>query len=381
VNAGVAAITCDRDGVYHVVWHQLVGETAEVHYSRSTDDGLTWSGATGDRVISFPDGNSALDPQITACDDHLFVVWHETGASGSKTVHLGISSDGGLTWSSEIADREISQAPTFIGDLAIAAGPYDDYEGIHVVYKASFDTSSPYHYEIYSTSSFDMGATWSGESGNVPVSHDEGGGRSAHNPDVTVRGALGPCAVWDEEDDTGGSKEQHFSHFDGPGWSGAGEDYIISYPDGKNGYRPSIVGADVVVVPDTRDSRANVAAWIAWTEFAGDRDNYEVHLSRYSTGPGAVVPIPVTPALAIQPVPCPARDHLTLELQTAEGAVLEIIDLSGRCLRHWRLEQVAGCTAIVWDRTDGRGRRLARGCYYARLTVAGRVESVPLILF
>ncbi|MCK4413209.1 MAG: exo-alpha-sialidase [Candidatus Eisenbacteria sp.] len=382
VDAGIPSIACDLDGVFHVVWHQLSGETAEVHYSRSADGGATWSGMTGDQVISFPDGTSALDPQITACEDHLFVVWHETGDSGKKTVHVGISSDDGLTWSSATADREICQPPTLIGDLALAAAPYSHEEGIHVVYKASFDTSSPYHYEIYATSSFDLGVTWTGESVNTPVSHDEGGGRSAHNPDVTVRGALGPCAVWDEEEDTAGSKEQHFSFFEVAGWSGASEDYVISLPDGENGYRPSIVGADVIVVPG-RGDRATVAAWVAWTEFAGDKDNYEVHLSRYSTGPGAIPQAPSRTVQRISAVPSPARDRLTLELHVAGSGPLavEIIDANGRCVRHWRLSASPGPLDIPWDGRDRWGRPLSRGCYFARLRSADGQQSVPLVIF
>ncbi|MBD3161698.1 MAG: hypothetical protein GF346_05525, partial [Candidatus Eisenbacteria bacterium] len=69
-DTNVPSITADGDGVFHVVWHQGTegGGPAEVHYSRSTDGGATWSGQTGDRIISFPDGNPAIEPAIAYGD-------------------------------------------------------------------------------------------------------------------------------------------------------------------------------------------------------------------------------------------------------------------------------------------------------------------------
>src|SRR5690606_18422433 len=104
--AGIPSAAIDADGVMHVVWHQTTQDGAEIHYSRSTDGGATWSGTSADRIISFPDGNPALDPRIMeAGADRLIVIWRENDDSGGRTLHVGISDDGGDTWTSETADR------------------------------------------------------------------------------------------------------------------------------------------------------------------------------------------------------------------------------------------------------------------------------------
>ena len=109
-----------------------------------------------------------------------------------------MSNDDGLTWSSETGDREISLPGTRMTKYAISATEYEG-DGIHVVYAISHNTQSPYYYEIYATTSYDNGATWSGESGETPVSHDEGEGRSASSPDVFV----GPSQVIDRSSGIG----------------------------------------------------------------------------------------------------------------------------------------------------------------------------------
>ena len=124
-STGVPSIVRDLSGVLHVVWHEATpGGVAEVHYGRSTDNGATWSSQSADRVISFPDGEATLEPQITASDGRLYVAWREKDAAGEPRVHISISDDGGDTRSSETADREVSGPATFITDVAMTAVPW-----------------------------------------------------------------------------------------------------------------------------------------------------------------------------------------------------------------------------------------------------------------
>ncbi len=390
VDTGIPSIAVDSGLTFHVVWQQVVNGVAEVHYSRSSDGGQTWSGTAGDRIISFPDGNGAITPKIVVgAQDRLIVAWRETGDGGSPSIHVGISDDGGDTWSSEIADREISQPVNLMTNLAATAIPFwvGPDENIHVVYTASFDDSSPYHYEVYATSSADNGDTWTGESVTTMISHDEDHTRSAHNPDVYASGCAGVIAAWDEEEDAAGTNEQHISIYDGFSWSGASQDEIISFPDGENGYRPSITGIQVVVVPPRGGRDTAYDMWVAWTEFAGGTtDNYEVHLSGAQLCVLDAVPAAdAAEQLQIRAVPNPSRSALELRITCSLGsgwAEVEVFDVSGRSLRRMTtMLDVSGSARIPWDQTDSRGDRVVGGRYWIRLKSPAGTETIPVALY
>ena len=381
VDTGVPSITCDWNGVFHVVWHQTTpGGVAEVHYGRSADDGATWTSQAADRVISFPDGNAAITPRIVACEDRLYAFWREDDAAGDPRIHVGISQDGGDTWSSELADREISPATNIMTDLSASAYWYGMGPGVHVVYRASYNTASPYYYEIYSSSSFDAGATWTGETTLTRVSHDEGAGRSASNPDVIVGASLGAMAVWDEVDDIGGTNEQHVSFLHDVTWTGAAADSVISFPDGENGYRPAAAVTEWMVVP--KDGYRMQAAWVVWTEFAGGTsDNYEVHVSILD------VPQDVadgtdrhwTDAARAFPSPSPSASNIRFSLPQAAEVRVEIFDAEGRRVRGISEYRGAGEAAIVWDGRDDAGRMVLPGRYQARITAGDVARSLSLV--
>jgi hypothetical protein len=389
VDTGVPSVAVDGNLAYHVVWQQVVGGVAEVHYSRSTDGGATWSGTSGDRIISFPDGNGAITPKIMVGEgDRLIVVWRENGDAGTPVIHVGISDDGGDTWSSEVADREISQPVRLMTDLAAAAIPYwaGPDGNLHVVYAASFDEASPFHYEVYATSSTDNGDTWTGETVTTAVSHDEDHTRSAHNPDVFASACSGVIAAWDEEEDVAGTNEQHVSIFDGVSWSGAAADEIISFPDGEDGYRPSVVGAQGIAAPPLAGRGEASDTWVAWTEFAGDAtDNYEVHVSGARLcAVDAVPPMHPGDRLRLRAVPNPSRSAVELRLETpfdGGAVVVEVFDVDGRRVRRLAGETDAGGAArIAWDARDARGWRVPMGVYWARAEFPGGVEIVRIVL-
>lgn len=387
-DTGSPSVIVTEDGTMHVVWTQTSGAgSVEVFYSSSTDGGVTWSGATADRMISFPDGNGAIAPQIVGTSSSLVVVWREASAAGGAALHAGISQDGGATWSSETADREISQPANIITNLAASADAC--LPNVEVVYTASFNTQSPFHYEVYATSSGDDGATFNGEAGLVPVSFDEEGGRSASNPDVFFGQGQDAVAVWDEEEDAALTNEIHVSRsaFPGP-WSGTAGDEIISYPDGEDGYRPSVFG-NQCFISRARGLQPSRDTFVLWTEFAGGTtDNYEVHLSANALVTGSAGEGPLEAAgLRVSPNPSGGSIFLDWSAPAEAGAVrVEIFDAAGRCVRELNVPEGGrtmeqGGSRVSWDRLDSSGHRAASGCYFARLrTASGSSRGIPFVL-
>ncbi|MEZ4650911.1 MAG: sialidase family protein [Candidatus Eisenbacteria bacterium] len=385
VDTFIPSVVVDGDSDIHVVWHQSIDGTAEICYSRSTDGGATWSGTSGDRVISFPDGNGGSDPKIMLGEDgRLIVVWKEASDLGGRVLQVGISDDGGDTWSSETADREISQPVNLMTSTDAASGLYGSAE-LFAVYAGSFDVSSPFHYETYVTMSTDNGDTWTGESTTIPVSWDDDHTRSTSNPDVFYSMCGRAIVAWDEAEDTAGSQEIHISEFIGGAWTGATEDYVVSFPDGENGYRPSIAGIyDTVIVPAAGEA---ADTWIAWTEFEGGAtDNYEVHLSR--TARCSVSALPegtfVSP-LRLDVRPNPADGPLRIAVEWAqvdavlptERCEIAVFDAAGRQIYARSAELVSGRAAIVWDPAEAAA---PSGVFYVRARLGSEVQGRTLVL-
>lgn len=391
VDTLVPSVAIDAQGVIHVVWNQSVGGTSEVCYSRSTDGGATWTGTSEDRVISFPDGNGASEPKVVVGEgDRLIVIWREAGDGGGRVLLVGISDDGGDTWSSETGDREISQPVNLMTSADVAAvGPGAPSPEIYAVYAGSFDTASPFHYETYVTYSWDNGETWTGESATIPISFDEDHTRSTSNPDVFVSSCGGVTAAWDEEAEPFATNEIHISQFDGASWSGASEDIVVSFPDGEDGYRPAIAGvADVVVLPADGGRGELHDTWILWTEFAGGAtDNYEVHLSAEALCEAGAV-AESSPSWGIELVvrPNPSSGPIRLELRAedpahgVEGvALFEVFDAGGRLVFAQPAPARSGAVTMDWDPRRG-SRPLDAGVYFARVRVGDAVGRATVIL-
>jgi len=99
-----------------------------------------------------------------------------------------------------------------------------------------------------------------------------------------------------------------------------------------------------------------------------------------------VLDVPGTPTVSRPvelraPFPNPSRGPVALSFQAYEpGRVdLEVLDITGRSLRHASVEASAGPRVWLWDGLDDRGHVLAPGAYRVRAVGAGGGTSRPLI--
>jgi hypothetical protein len=97
-------------GEIFVVWAEsLTNVTHEIMLQKSTDGGENWLHSDQDFVISFPGDTRALEPAIAIDnDDGLHVVWQQRDINNTVGIFYGYSSDNGESWTSQDADRTIS---------------------------------------------------------------------------------------------------------------------------------------------------------------------------------------------------------------------------------------------------------------------------------
>lgn len=239
-------IAVGANGFLHVAWTEIspIGEATETFYSRSIDQGMSWSGAG----MNFPISNFGSQEPITSSADiavggpdgkDVHVVWTQDvdyGGIWSGEVYYARSSDYGEPVSWEL-ERPISQSipdDTYAGGAKIAA--FED--NVHVVWSQwGIDE------EIFYSGSWNGGLDWSNDDvaeGDQKISHFDVGGGFAMSPAVTAtpeNGGMGAHVIWTEVDEQSplSSSEIHESvnldAQDPLAWSGAYQDNVISFPD------------------------------------------------------------------------------------------------------------------------------------------------------
>ncbi len=178
-------IIADNNDNIHAIWNQTsTAGSAEIHYSKSTDNGATWSGTSADKYISFPDGNPGSMPAIAVDNsNNLHVVWRENNDGAGWTIHYGVSTDGGITFSSESADSVISSV--YAGTIEYPRVAVYSPNDIHVV------CANADNVEYVGTT--DGGATWNNNTVYVGTGYD------FYTPDIAVTSEGNLIALLDEE--------------------------------------------------------------------------------------------------------------------------------------------------------------------------------------
>jgi len=219
----------DSENRIHVVWNERVSNLPsqyEIHYSRTTDNGITWSAIGQDIIISFDDGVDAYHNSDIAIDseDNIYVVWPEDDID-VREIHYSISQDGGNTWSGQSTDHVLS----FPGgnDALNPSLAVDNNDVIHVVWNQDYPQGSPD--EIYYSRSENGGLTWTSQTAEQIISFPDG--QTSNSPEI----AIGPdntlYVVWYEADDIATERDVvnvSISTDGGLTWSGSTADIPLT---------------------------------------------------------------------------------------------------------------------------------------------------------
>ncbi len=165
------AITTNSMGDIFVVWSEPLAENLEIMLLKSTDRGDTWIHGDTDFNVSFAGSTvNAFDPEIAIDNnDNIYVVWSQyIAAADSSEIHISISNDNGDTWSGRAADRAISFYNAFNAYCpSIAITPNND---IYVVWCELIAPGWQSIWRIMYGKSTDGGATFNSETADYPIS-------------------------------------------------------------------------------------------------------------------------------------------------------------------------------------------------------------------
>jgi hypothetical protein len=148
-------IAVDSAGNLNVVWTDWRTGTydSEIYFSRSTDSGTNWSTPVN---ISGTIGGTWTPAIAVDSSGNLYVVWWDL-TDAHEDICFSRSTDNGVSWS-----PYVNLSNTQIGESTYPAVAVDSAGNVNVVWDDEFPDPNEL---VYFTSSTDMGANWTSPSG------------------------------------------------------------------------------------------------------------------------------------------------------------------------------------------------------------------------
>lgn len=285
------SLAVDEMGWIHAIWAESYPDsTYEVHYSRSEDGGMTWTGfnGPGDILVSYRSGQNGwwiYPPRIAVSRGNgpdppvIHAVWSEVSASGEGTeVHYSRSEDLGNTWTGAMGAEEIISMPGMYDawdpDIAVG-GPFGEF--LHVVWTQDIEViPGMWAGEVFYARSMDYGRIGSWEP-ERPISMVVPDDSYAYRARVDAFGDF-VHVIWSQFG-MEPSEIYYSGSFDhGDMWTGEMDDWRISFPDGYDAMYPVIA-----------TSMGGMDAHVIWTETDNTHGTYEIH---YSMSDDPLAPVP-----------------------------------------------------------------------------------------
>ncbi|UCG68286.1 MAG: exo-alpha-sialidase, partial [Thermoplasmata archaeon] len=329
----VPSVAIDSKNIIHVVWEDWRSDAdgewmgsgggddgvnnADVHYSNSTDGGITWSPS---KKINDDGGTTEQGRPDIAIDsnDMIHIIWNDNRLDGDPMnppnyfdIYYANSTDGGVTFN--VNKRITDVMPVTARSPTIAV---DNENNIHVAWcdYRNTGTTGP---DIYYANSTDGGITFSS---NKRISDDTGDAYQFW-PDIAVGGGI-IGIIWEDQretsvyfanstdggitfspnkrvnDVTGASNWDAAIAINGDGymcvaWEGSGIDiYFAISTDGGAIFSPSQrvnddSGSDYQRLPSL--ALRNKTIYIAWQD--NRNGNYDIYFSRSNFIPPMTIPI------------------------------------------------------------------------------------------
>jgi hypothetical protein len=348
----------------------------DIHFIRSTDDGVTWS-----LPLRINDDESPpyrwqwFGTMSVAPNGRIDVVWNDTRVTGDPVVSAmfySYSTDGGVTWS---ANQQIS--PTFNSHLGWPnqnkLGDYydmvSDDVGVSVAWAATFNNEQ----DVYYTRIGDYDCNVNG----VPDSLDIA---TMASEDLNDNGIPDECEVPN-------LSAVAFTAFQARVVDGGVELSAEIAADGDR-LRVDVYRGDggPAALYNSVDHRAGETFRFV-DRHVVPGETYDYYLAAEDgdgrfVSPTTTVSIPALEAVLMQNTPNPFNPVTTIRfmLPAAQHVELSIYDGNGRMVARLLDEpRSAGAHDVEWNGTDHLGNRVGSGVYFYRLTVGKKTYANKMI--
>lgn len=385
-------LVTDIIGAAYAVWEDSRGDSMDIYFAKSTDEGNTWTNPN--IKVSDSSVSARKFPSITVDTmSNIYVVWQDNRLGGWD-IYFTKSTDGGWNW----------QHP----DIPIT----DLLEGDHVepIIKQYNDT----FYLTWKNSNGDTINVFFGKSTDFGVSWQKG---KINNIDTLERGLpsldikdslIG--VVW--QDERSGESHIYFSGSTDGGLSWLDDIRVDDGTDGEK-YHPSI-GIDdwgdiYVAWDDERNGNAQIyfaksedigSTWTSPNMLIGDGDDFfedimpslavnsqEICVAWQLEGiiiSGGVEESAFSSSyfsLDVYPNPASHSVEISYTLQNNEDISINIYDISGRLLKEISSGlKGRGTHILYWDRKDSLGRNVKSGIYFLRIKTQNRTINKKLVI-
>lgn len=384
-------LVTDIMGTAYAVWEDSRGDSMDIYFAKSTDEGNTWTNPN----IKVSDSSVATRefPSITVDTlSNIYVVWQDNRL-GRWDIYFTKSTDGGLNW--KLPDIPITDSLEG-GHTKPVIEQYSDT--LYLIWSNSIGDSS----HIYFGKSTDFGDTWFTRRISNVDTLERG------LPSLDVRGSL-ISVVW--QDERTGESHIYFSSSTDGGLSWLDNIRVDDGTDGEK-YHPSI-GIDdwgdiYVAWDDERNGHSQIyfaksedigSTWTSPNMLIGDGDDFfedimpslavnsqEICVAWQLegiiiSGVEESANSSLSFSFNIYPNPASYSVEISYILQNNEDVSINIYDISGRLLNEISSGvKGRGTHILYWDRKDSSGREVKSGVYFLRIKTPQGYMNKKLVL-
>jgi|GEM_PF-2225210 len=199
--AYVPSMAAGTDGVVYVVFSGWAGTPTwtDIFFTKSADGGRTWTAPI--RVNNDAGGASQTDPSLAlGPDDDVYVAWADSRAGGTD-IYFALSSDGGLSFSSNVRVNDVTSNWQNEPEVAV-----DSAGLVHVIWTDNRNaaTTGP---DIYYANSTDGGLSFNP---SVRINNDATGAEQSR-PDIAAGPDRTVYATWSDPRNSGRGRDIYFS--------------------------------------------------------------------------------------------------------------------------------------------------------------------------